>query len=164
MPEHPAHDAHPSPPEARARRRVIVAGYGPVGRAVTQRLEQAGAAVTIIDLNGRAMEKQATLHKPVIHGDVREPTVLQAAGIAEADALVLTIPEEQHAVQACWVARRLNPAIYIAARTNFVSQGMLATEAGADHVVVEEVVTAEAMQGAVVQQLLDKRSSDAPRK
>ncbi len=64
------------------------------------------------------------------------------------------IPDEHQAIEACRIARQLNPHIYIAVRTNFVSQGMLATQAGANHVVVEEVVTADAMQCAVVQQLL----------
>ena len=147
--DRPELDATDAP--AGEARHVIVAGYGLVGRTVTQHLERTGAAVTIIEMNERTTHKQASLHKRVIHGDVREVAVLRAAGIDAAQALVLAIPAEQQAVEACRVARQLNPSIYIAARTNFVSQGMLATEAGADHVVVQEIVTAEAMQRAVIE-------------
>jgi len=131
------------------RRRAIIAGYGPVGRTVAQQFERDGVDVTIIEMNESTIQRQAGMHKRVVHGDARDPSVLRAAGIERAAALVLAIPDEQQAVQACRVARELNPDIYIAARTNFLSQGMLATEAGADHVVVEEVVTAEAMERAV---------------
>ena len=131
-------------------RRAIVAGYGPVGRTVAEQLERDGVDVTIIETNESTIQRQAALQKHVVHGDVCDAAVLRAAGIDRAAALVLAIPDEKQAVEACRVARELNPRIYIAARTNFVSQGMLATEAGADHVVIEEVVTANAMEHAVM--------------
>ena len=56
---------------------------------------------------------------------------------------------------ACRVARELSPNIYIAARTNFVSKGLLATQAGADHVVIEEVITAQAMKEAIIEHLIE---------
>jgi len=56
-------------------------------------------------------------------------------------------------VEACRVARELNPDIFIAARTNFVSKGMLCTQAGADCVIIEEIVTAKAMQRAITERL-----------
>ena len=83
------------------------------------------------------------------------PKVLTEAGVSLADALILTIPDEEAAVRACAVARKLAPRIFIAARTNHVSQGMVASQAGADEVIVEEVVTADAMQRAVMRKLFD---------
>ncbi|MEX0654085.1 MAG: NAD(P)-binding protein [Phycisphaeraceae bacterium] len=136
------------------RRRAIVAGFGPVGRMTAEQLERAGLQVTIVETNLATIERQLHLDRRVLFGDVTDPDILRRAGIDGADALILTIPNEAAAVAACEVARRLNPAIFIAARTSFLSQGLLATQAGADHVVVEEVVTAEAMQRAVVDRLL----------
>lgn len=137
-------------------RHIIVAGFGPVGRTVTEQLEQAGVRVTVVDANAATIQRLHGLKKRVLHGDVRDPEVLRAAGIDTADALILAIPDERQAVDACAVARRLNPHIYLAARTNFVSQGLLAREAGADHVVIEEIATAEAMQRAVMEQVLGR--------
>jgi Trk K+ transport system NAD-binding subunit len=129
--------------------RAIVAGYGVVGRMVALELERGHLEVTIIEMNLDTIEKQLDLDKKIVYGDVLDPGTLRRAGIERADVLVLAVPNEEDAVNACKVARELNPNIYIAARTNFVSKGMLCTQAGADCVIVEEIVTAQAMQAAV---------------
>jgi len=135
-------------------RRVVVAGFGPVGRVVAEQLRGAGVEVTIIDMNERTIATQSGLGLRAVLGDASDPAVLTAAGIAEADALILAIPNEDAAVKACGEARKLAPSLFIAARTNFVSRGLLATKAGADHVTIEELVTAEAMRKAVVKHFL----------
>ncbi len=135
---------------------AIVAGYGVVGRMVALELERSGLAVTIIELNLDTIEKQLGLDKKVVYGDVLDPNTLRQAGIEKADVFVLAVPNEEDAVKACGVARELNPDIFIAARTNFVSKGMLCTQAGADCVIVEEIVTAQAMQQAIIERLNGK--------
>jgi Trk K+ transport system NAD-binding subunit len=142
-------------------RRAIVAGYGLVGRMVALELERSGFSVIVIELNLKTIEKQLDLDKNVVYGDVMDPDTLTRAGIDKADVLALTIPNEKDAADACRVARRLNPHIYIAARTNFVSQGMICTQAGADCVIVEEIVTAEAMQRAITEKLSSGNGSAA---
>jgi CPA2 family monovalent cation:H+ antiporter-2 len=136
--------------QASGRRRVIVAGFGPVGRAVTERLEQAGIEVRVIELNGATVDRQARLGRSAIEGDVADPEVLTEAGLADADALILTIPDEESSFRACGTARQLKPGVYIAVRVNHPSGAMLAAQAGADHVTIEELVTAEAMRQAVL--------------
>ncbi len=131
-------------------RRVIVAGFGLVGRCVTEQLRGQGVEVVIIDMNGNTIATQTRLGFRAVRGDVTDPAVLGEADIAHADALILTVPDEDSAVEACAQARRLAPKVFIAARTSFLSRGMLASKAGADHVTVEEVVTAQAMRDAVV--------------
>jgi Trk K+ transport system NAD-binding subunit len=133
--------------------RAIVVGFGVVGRMVAIELERQGLAVTIIEMNLSTIEKQLDLDKKIIYGDVRDPDTLTRAGISHADVLILAVPNEEDAVKACRTARGLNPDIFIAARTNFVSKGMLCTQAGADCVIVEEIVTAQAMQQAVTDRL-----------
>jgi Trk K+ transport system NAD-binding subunit len=145
---------------APANRRAIVAGYGVVGRMVALELERIGLIVTLIELNLTTIERQLGLDKKVTYGDVLDPETLTRAGIQDTDVLVLTVPDEKIAVEACRVARKLNPNIFIAARTNYVSQGMLCTQAGADHVVVEEIVTAQAMQKAVTEAISNRLHKD----
>lgn len=144
-------------PGASGRGYAIVAGFGIVGRMVAQQLDEAGLRVTLIELNQTTIERQKSQARQVVYGDVRDPQTLRQAGIDHAEALILTIPDEEQAVEACRVARELNPRIFIAARTNFFSRGMIASQVGADAVVVEEVITAQAMQQAVVEKLLEKR-------
>ncbi len=142
--------------------RAIVVGYGVVGRMVALELERRGMNVTIVEMNLNTIEKQLNLDKKVCYGDVLAPDTLTRAGIDSADVLVLAVPNELDAVNACRVARELNPDIFIAARTNYVSKGMLATQAGADCVIVEEIVTAKAMQDAVIEKLNDKAAMAPP--
>jgi Trk K+ transport system NAD-binding subunit len=120
---------------------------------VTQRLEESGVEVTIVEVNLETITRQLRLDKRVYFGSVTQEQTLRQAGIDRADALILTIPDEHTVLEACRVARQLNKTIYIAARANFLSMGMLCQQAGADHVTVEEVVTAESMRDVVVQQL-----------
>lgn len=137
-------------------RHVIVAGYGPVGRLCAKQLESSGVNVTIVELNEETLARQLRLNKDVVYGCATDPEVLRTAGIEKAEALIITVPNEDDALEACKVARQLNPGLFIAARTNFFSKGLLCQAAGADQVIVEEVVTAEAMRRAVVERLADK--------
>ncbi|MBB6429603.1 NAD-binding protein [Algisphaera agarilytica] len=138
--------APPSP----APRTAIVVGFGPVGRLVAEGLADAGFEVTILETNPKTVEQQRSLGRRVLLGDARLADDLIAAGIETADTMVLTMPNEEDALTACRVAHGIRPEVFISARTNFVSKGMLAMQNGADHVVVEELVTAEAMRKAIV--------------
>jgi len=133
--------------------RVIVAGFGPVGRVQVDRLEALGQPVTLIELNSDTVFKQNQLGRHAVLGDASDPVVLAQADIIHAHALLLTMPDEDAALRACIEARKLAPNIFIAARTNYISRGLLASANGADYVVIEELVTAQAMADAVVDQL-----------
>lgn len=136
-------------------RHVIVAGYGPVGRLCAKQLEATGFNVTIIEQNESTVARQLRLNKDIVFGSATNPETLLTAGIERAEVLIIAIPDEDEALEACKAARSLNPNVYITARTNFFSKGLLCRAAGADQVIVEEVVTAEAMRRAVVERLTD---------
>ncbi len=155
----PSTIAEPIPDDAggpaKMRRRVIVAGFGLVGRVVADGLSADGAEVTIIELNPGTVQRQTSLGRRVVFGDVANAEVLESAGIREAHALILTVPDEEAVLSACHAARQANPTIFIIARTNYVSKGMVATGLGANDVVIEELATAEAMERVVMKSLAD---------
>ncbi|MDX9911858.1 MAG: cation:proton antiporter [Phycisphaerales bacterium] len=136
---------------------VVIAGYGPVGRAAADALEREGARITVIELNARTVQKQATLGRRIVFGDAANDSVLESAGIEHADALVLAVPDEQSVIRACQAARALAPDLFIAVRTNSLSMGMRALQVGADHAVVEEMATAVAMAREVTQKVRERR-------
>lgn len=142
-----AGDDPPPPP------RAIIAGYGVVGRCAAEALQDAGFVVTLLEINPATIDTQTALGNRAVLGSATDAEDLRAAGIADATALILTIPEEQDAIEACRVARGLNPRVFIVARTNFYSKGLAALRHGADDVVVQEVVTAEAMRDLVANKL-----------
>lgn len=128
---------------------VIVAGFGVVGRAVFDQLSQLNVPASVIEMNTHTVATQRKQGRTILFGDVSDPEVLESAGIRDATALVLTIPDDQAVLRACRNAKRINPGVFIVARTTYLSKGMRAVSEGADKTVVEEIVTAEAMERLV---------------
>lgn len=135
---------------------VVLAGYGVVGRAVADRLDAMGARYTIIEFNPGTVTTQARLGRSIVFGDASNQEVLESAGIRHADAVILTMPDEEAVLRACQTVRSMNAGAFIAARTNFLSKGMAATRLGADHVTIEEIATAESMAWEVTRQLAER--------
>ncbi|MEL6329893.1 MAG: cation:proton antiporter [Planctomycetota bacterium] len=133
-----------------AGRDVVVAGFGPVGRAVVEKLDAGGARVTVIELNPATIRRQALLGRPVIYGDVTNPEVLENAGVPKADAVVLTIPDDDAMLRAVRTIRDMAPDALIVVRASVLSRGMQATELGANQVTVEEMAAASAMADQVI--------------
>ncbi len=130
--------------------RVVIAGFGPVGRALVERFLAKGVQVSVIELNRKTVERQTGLGRHIVYGDATNPDVLESAGVSVADAVVLTIPDDDAMLRACKVIRTMNRTAFIAARTNYLSKAFLAKELGANHVTVEEIATAEAMAEQVL--------------
>ncbi len=145
-------------PEA-SEGRVLIAGFGPVGRHLADKFQRTGRPYTIIELNPVTVFKQHRLGRPIVFGDVTNPEVLETAGLRHADALILTIPDEDAIVRAIEVARRMAPHLFIAARTNYLSQAIQARQAGADHVTVEEVATAGLLEREVTEKLAARKKA-----
>jgi len=136
-----------------AARHVIIAGFGPIGHLIAERLERARITYTVVELNPATVQEQSRRGRTAIFGDVGNLEVLESAGIGDADALVLTIPDEEAVLRTCAVARRRAPDIFIAARTRVVSKRAGLVEVGADSVTVDEASAAEEMARAVMDRI-----------
>ena len=133
---------------------VVIAGFGPVGRAIADRLEVAGVSLVVIELNPNTVQRQSRIgRRRIVYGDVTNEEVLASAGVREASAFVVTVPDEDTALRAVQAVRAMAPSVFIAARTSYLSGSFKAHQLGADHVTVEEVATAETMQREVLVQL-----------
>ncbi len=130
--------------------RVIIAGFGPVGRSLAEKFMARGVKVSVIELNRKTVEKQMGLGRHIVYGDATNTEVLESAGVSTADAVVLTIPDDDAMLRACKIIRGINKRAFIAARTNYLSKAFLAKELGANHVTVEELATAEVMASQVL--------------
>ncbi len=139
---------------------VIIAGYGPIGRLIAEEFRRAGIDHTVVELNPNTVQEQSRRGRPFIFGDVSNPEVLEAAGISSADALILTIPDEEAALRTCAVARRREPDIFIAARTRVVSKRADLMEGGADHVTVDETAAADEMLRVFMDRRLRRRTDN----
>ncbi len=132
----------PDFPDGHIDGHVIIVGFGLAGRCVADLLEQAKLSYTIIERNPVTVASQKALGRSIIHGDATQAQTLNEAGLATAAVLALTIPDEEAVLTATSLARRLQPEMYIIARTNYSSKGMRASQLGADDVVKAEQAVA----------------------
>ena len=121
---------------------VIIVGFGLAGRGVADLLDRAKLSYTIIEKNPATVKTQQALGRHIIEGDAIDSRILMEAGLTTATILALTIPHEEAVLAATALARRLQPNIFIIARTNYSSQGMRAFQLGADEVVKAEQAVA----------------------
>lgn len=140
--------------------RVVIAGYGPVGRALAERFLEIGAEIVVIELNAATVRTQMVIGQRTVYGDASNPNVLEEAGVESADAVVLTLPDEQATIRAVRAVRAANPDAFVAARTGYLSRAFLAREVGADHVTVEEIATADAMRRQVLEAFEARRKAE----
>lgn len=134
-------------------RPVIIAGFGVVGRNLAEHFGAAGIPYIVVELNPNTVIKQQKLGRSFYFGDISNPDVLESAGVRAAEAVVLTIPDDEAVLRACRTIRSISPSVFIAARTTYLSRAIAATEMGADYVCVEEVVTAQDMAKQVMERL-----------
>lgn len=106
--------------------RIILAGYGDSGRAAYDGLAPTSSQVTVLDIQ----EKDDV----DVVGDARDPATLEAAGIEEASALILTVADDTTATLTTLIAREMNPDIQIVVRANQEENVRKLYRAGADYV------------------------------
>ncbi|MFC6755610.1 potassium channel family protein [Halomicroarcula sp. GCM10025894] len=106
--------------------RILLAGYGDSGQAAYDLLDGTGSQLTVLDLED---------HENVdVTGDASDPDVLEAAGIADATALLLTVGDDTTAIFTTLIARELNPDLHIVVRANDHADVQKLYRAGADYV------------------------------
>jgi len=145
--------------------RAVIGGFGPIGRSIARRLEQASVPYTVVEMNPRTVLAEERAGRRIVFGDVGSADVLRSAGIEQADALILTIPDTSAAARACHNARALNPDIFILCRAPLLARREFARGQGASVVVVDELATARAMERELVRALSARRRaqrSDTP--
>lgn len=128
--------------DASSHEHVIIVGFGLAGRCVADLLTHAKIRFTIIERNPVTVATQHALGRDIMEGDADDSATLLRAGLATSSILALTIPDEDAVLKATDLARRLNPDIYIIARTQYTSKGMKAAQLGADDVVKAEQAVA----------------------
>jgi monovalent cation:H+ antiporter-2, CPA2 family len=121
---------------------AIIAGYGLAGRFIADVFRRHNVPFVVVEKNPKTVQILRELGAGIIEGDIREEAVLRQADVDKATVLALTIPDEPAVLEATQTARKLNPSIYIVARTQYTSAGLQATQMGADEVVQAEYAVA----------------------
>src|SRR6188508_2486196 len=120
------------------RRHAVILGYGRVGRSVARVLDSRGFGWIAIDSDYGVTRDARAAGAHVIFGEAGTPTVLDQAGVAEAHALVVCVPDALASRQAVVYAHDRNPRIEIVARAHSDAEEVDLRRLGAARVVVAD--------------------------
>jgi trk system potassium uptake protein TrkA len=136
--------------------KIIVLGAGQVGRTAAYHLSREEAnEVTVIDLNEEVLrDLQDRLDIRTVHGNASSPTVLEAAGAADAEIIVALTSSDEVNMLACQVAYTLyrtpTKIARIRAPDYFQRQGLFA-EGG---IAVDTWISPEQLVTEYIEQLI----------
>lgn len=117
---------------------VVVAGYGPAGRAVCRMLRQVEMRYVLVDLNpDNVRAARADGHYAVL-GDVTQREILEVLGCSAARLVVLGISDTRAVELAVRTLSELAPGVPTVVRTHFQSEASRLEHAGATRVVSSE--------------------------
>ncbi|MFD1565686.1 potassium channel family protein [Haloarchaeobius amylolyticus] len=122
---------------------VIVCGYGMFGRTIADRLAEAGRTVVVIESDEDTAARVREDGHLLVEGDARQEQTLRAAGIERATKLVAAIDDSNVNIQIAVVSGTATDAPEILVRVGEEMYESVAKEAGADAVIIPEVVSGE---------------------
>lgn len=141
-----APDVGGAPPE----RRVLVVGYGRVGRLVGDMLRRHEIAWVAADLDARQVEQGRRAGERIYFGDASRSEFLLRCGLADAAALVVTMDSPDGVEAIVSVARELRPDLTIVARARDARHAQRLYDLGANDAVPETVEASLQLSEAVL--------------
>jgi CPA2 family monovalent cation:H+ antiporter-2 len=131
--------------------RVIVVGYGPIGRNLVRLLRDSGLHPTVIEMNHETLAELRREGVDAVYGDASQREILHRAGVDRAGSLIFTASGPSDGV--IRAAKDLNPKLLVLARAPYMRDTATLREAGATEVVTAEGEVALAMVERVLRQL-----------
>lgn len=121
---------------------VIVCGYGMFGRTIADRLGD-DVDVVVVEIDEQTAQRVHDDGHLLVQGDARREQVLDDAGIDRASKLVAAIDDSNVNIQIAIVGGTAADAPELIARVGDEMYESVAREAGADRVVIPEVVSGD---------------------
>jgi CPA2 family monovalent cation:H+ antiporter-2 len=130
--------------------RVLVAGYGRVGRLVGEMLRRHDIAWVAAEADHRLVEAGRRSGERIFFGDAARPEFLMRCGLAEVAALVVTMDNPEGAETIVEIARQLRADLTIVARARDARHAKRLYELGATDAVPETVEASLQLSEAVL--------------
>lgn len=105
-----------APDEIDEKGAVIIAGIGRFGQVVNRLVRHSGIPTVVLDSDMTTIETLRRFGVKGFFGDPSRPELLQAAGLSEAQVLVVAVDNPETAVRIVRYARSVRPDIHIVAR------------------------------------------------
>ena len=122
--------------------RAVVIGYGPVGQTAYRILRDFQIHSVVVDLNLETIRSLASSGQLAIYGDATRRDILEAAGIRQANYLLITIPDILNRTLVILTAKELNPGLRVFVRARYLGERAWLEEVGATGISTEEAETA----------------------
>ncbi|MDT8856663.1 cation:proton antiporter [Paracoccaceae bacterium Fryx2] len=127
----------PEPDEIDRKGRVIIAGIGRFGQVVNRLVRMSGIDTVVLDADMTTIETMRRFGVKGFFGDPTRPELLEAAGLAEASALVVAVDSRTSALKIVTFARKFRPDLHIVARARDRVHVYELFQAGANDIVRE---------------------------
>jgi voltage-gated potassium channel len=121
------------------RDHTIVIGFGTKGRAAVETLMARGTKrerIVVIDSDAEAVDEASRSGLTAIHGSAERTSVLDAAGVRDAAAVIVAPDRDDSAVLMTLTVRELDPAAKIVAAAREDENVHLLKQSGADSVIL----------------------------
>lgn len=119
------------------RGRVLIAGIGRFGQVVNRLVRSAGLSTVVLDADMSIIETMRRFGVKGFFGDPSRPELLEAAGLDEADVLVVAVDDRENANAIVRFARHRRPDLHIVARARDRVHVYELYQAGANDIVRE---------------------------
>jgi monovalent cation:H+ antiporter-2, CPA2 family len=105
-----------SPDEVDERGQVLIAGIGRFGQVVNRLVRTSGLSTVVLDSDMATIERMRRFGVKGFFGDPSRPELLMAAGLQEAQVLVVAVDNRTNATNIVKFARATRPDLHIIAR------------------------------------------------
>jgi monovalent cation:H+ antiporter-2, CPA2 family len=123
----------------RTEKHVIICGYGRSGQNLARMLDTQGIPYMALDLDPDRVRQAAAAGQSVVYGDAARLPSLMAAGLARANAVVVSYPDTPSALKILALVREHAPAVPVVVRTIDDADLERLRAAGATEVVPEAI-------------------------
>ena len=138
------------PPEPSGPPKVLVVGYGRVGKLVCEMLGRHDIAWVAIDRDFRAVEAARRQGQEVYYGDASRPEMLQRLGLGAAPGVVLTTDDPDAAEKVTTTIKQLRPEVVLVARARDARHAKRLYALGATDAVPETIEASLQLSEAVL--------------
>ena len=132
---------------------VIIAGIGRFGQIVNRLLVANGVPTVVLDHQAAQVDRLRSVNIKSFYGDASRIDLLHAAGIDEAELLVVAIDDKDRALTLVKQVKHKFPHVGILARAYDRGHHYELLDAGADYVISETYKSALELGGEVLQRL-----------
>lgn len=125
---------------------VVIIGAHRLGGAILQFFAKRNVPVLIIDFNPRIVQYLAKERVHVLYGDVGDPEILDFLNLQEASLIISTAQDREDNMILLSEVKRKKLKVPVVTRASTIEDARLLYKAGADYVILPEIVAADFIQ------------------